>query len=150
MIAEEYEFTDFITSSNVAFDLSNGLIESNAYSFSAPKININSRIIAVGTPEEPENIMVFFNPRIVSYGLEYKYCKEECRDGLMVSIKRPDEIRLRYQDLRGDTNTTVFFGITSRLIQHEIDYLDGIDVKTLANRYHLEKAKKERKLNNER
>ena len=33
--------------------------------------------------------------------------------------------------------------MTARVLQHEVDHLDGILYQSKANRYHLEKAKKE-------
>ena len=43
-----------------------------------------------------------------------------------------------------------FMGMTSRIIQHELDHLDGITFIERANSFHLEKARKERKLTQRR
>jgi peptide deformylase len=43
-----------------------------------------------------------------------------------------------------------FGGITSRIIQHELDHLEGIVFTQRADRYHLEKGRKDRKLSQRR
>ena len=66
--------------------------------------------------------------------------------GLFVKVKRPKEITFTYEDLDGAKYVDHLSGITSRIVQHEIDHLYGITFDTKANRIHLQKAKKDRKL----
>ena len=65
--------------------------------------------------------------------------------GLFIKIKRPTYIVLTWENEEGNKCYEKFAGMTSRIIQHEVDHLDGITYLKRAGRYHLEQAKKELK-----
>ena len=44
---------------------------------------------------------------------------------IRAEIKRPETIKLRYLDLDQNIHERLFSGLTSRVIQHEIDHLNG-------------------------
>lgn len=83
-----------------------------------------------------------FNPRIVDTSDGFKLLEEGCLTypGLHVKIKRPTAIRIRYQDYTGETHTKKFIGMTARVIQHEMDHLDGVIFYNKASRYHRDAA----------
>lgn len=83
-----------------------------------------------------------FNPKITTYGEEEVYMEEGCLSypGLAVKVKRPQSIRVRFQDPYGNTIVKKFTGMSSRIFQHELDHLDGIDFIKRANRIHKERA----------
>lgn len=85
-----------------------------------------------------------FNPKIVHFSEEQSYMDEGClsEPGMLVNIKRPNEVRLRFTNFDGTVVTKVFKGITARVVQHEMDHLNGVSPFSRATRYHLEKAKK--------
>ena len=70
--------------------------------------------------------------------------------GLFVKVKRPTEIVLKWETEEGSECEEKFIGMTSRILQHEIDHLNGIIFLQRANRFHLEKAQKDRKLSDRR
>ena len=61
---------------------------------------------------------------------------------MIIPIKRPLGLRVRFQGPDGNTYTEKFNGMTARIIQHEMDHLDGKLFYNLANRFHREKALK--------
>ena len=69
-----------------------------------------------------------FNPKIVHFSDEKIVLDEGCLSfpGLMVSISRSRHIRLRYTGPNGVTETKHFTGMTARVIQHEMDHLNGV------------------------
>ena len=94
--------------------------------------------------------MTCINPRIIDVDGEPKLMREGCLSypNLVISIKRASVIRLRYARPNGDVVTERYEGMTARIMQHEIDHLDGITFQKRATHYHLEKAKKAmRKMN---
>jgi len=98
---------------------------------------------------DPENF-VCFNPRIVHMSEEQIVLEEGCLSfpNLIIKIKRPKIIRVRFQTPSGLVETKVFDGLTARVFQHEIDHLNGILFYKRANRIHKEQAfKKLEKLN---
>lgn len=91
----------------------------------------------------PENYACF-NPRIVYTSKETELLDEACLSfpGVNVKIKRPKEIKVRFQTPSGETTTMNFSGLTARVFQHELDHLDGILFFNRANKYHRDKALK--------
>jgi peptide deformylase len=119
----------------------------------APQVGIETRVIVIGmgslqTEGTEEFSKAFFNPEITEFNEKQEYMVEGCLSypGLFVKVKRPTEITFTYEDEDGTKFYDHLSGITARIVQHEIDHLDGITFDTKANRIHLQKAKKDRKL----
>lgn len=96
-------------------------------------------------PAAPEDFVIF-NPRIVNVSEHQVLMDEGCLSypNVFVKIKRPQAIRLRFAVPSGEVLTKQFAGMTARIIQHEIDHLNGILFFTRANRYHREQAFRQR------
>lgn len=92
--------------------------------------------------------MVCFNPKIVSYEEDSIYFSEGCLSypNLYVKIKRPSAIRVRYQKPNGDVETDRLLGMSARVFQHELDHLDGIVYTSRANKIHLDRAMRTKKV----
>ena len=58
--------------------------------------------------------------------------------GLYIKVKRPDWIEIKWQTEEGSEVQEKCGGMTARVLQHEVDHLDGVLYQTRANRYHLE------------
>lgn len=95
-----------------------------------------------------ENIIGVFNPKIVDQSNETIVLDEGCLSypNLFIRIKRPRKIKVRYQTPVGEVKTEVYDGITARVFLHELDHLDGIIHTWRANAYHLEQAKRRKKI----
>ena len=66
--------------------------------------------------------------------------------GLFVKIKRPKSITMEWWTEEDTRCEERFEGMTSRILQHEVDHLNGITFLQRAGRYHLDKARKDKKL----
>lgn len=90
--------------------------------------------------------MGFFNPVIVDTSEEEVTLEEGCLSfpELVVKIKRPAKVRIRFAEWNGEVHTKTFEGMTARAIQHEMDHFQGITFKERANKIHLEKALRQR------
>ena len=51
--------------------------------------------------------------------------------GYFWSITRPEKITLSFKTLNGDEQVKTFSGVEARIIQHEIDHIDGILIPDL-------------------
>ena len=93
-----------------------------------------------------------FNPIIVHRGEESKVQPEGCLSfpGLAVKIKRPTYVRIRYTTAQNEVITKTYHHMTARVIQHEIDHLDGIHFWTRANQFHREQAFRQFRRNQKR
>ena len=65
--------------------------------------------------------------------------------GLYLKVKRPESIVLTWYSEEGSKCYQKFGGMTGRILQHEIDHINGITFQRRANRFHLNQAQKERK-----
>lgn len=126
----------------------------NGAGLSAPQIGISERVIAVrALPKLPVEIMV--NPEITYFSNDKLISPEGCLSypGHFVDVERSTKIKVSYTNERGiDIKDREFFGWKARVIQHEIDHLDGIclvkDGIDEARSYSLAEAKERSKTEN--
>lgn len=71
---------------------------------------------------------VMVNPEIIDKQGEMVVAKEGCLSvpALTVDVPRPNEIKVKYQDKNGVKREMEAQGWLARVIQHEIDHLDGV------------------------
>lgn len=115
------------------------MYDRNGIGLAANQVGVPYRIFAMrGSPEN----FVCFNPKIVHCSQEQVSLEEGCLTypGLIVKIKRPQHIRVRFQTPNGETLTKQFTGMSARVFQHELDHLDGKIFYNQANRVHREQA----------
>ena len=72
--------------------------------------------------------LVLLNPEIVECSKKTDPHDEGCLSfpDIRGSIQRPRDITLRYQDLEGQTHTVALRDFTARVVQHEVDHLNGV------------------------
>lgn len=90
----------------------------------APQIGINKSVFVTYT----DNFKTYINPVILERSEDCNYYKEGCLSsgGLWADIKRPASIKIKYTDTEGNEVTESADGMLARLLQHEVDHLDGI------------------------
>jgi peptide deformylase len=123
----------------LAKDLVKTMYDSNGIGLSANQVGLPYRVFSMrGAPEN----FVCFNPKLVQPSEMEVILEEGCLtyQGLLVKIKRPQHIRVRFTTPNGETLTKQFTGMTARTFQHELDHLDGIIFYNRANRYHRDQA----------
>ena len=150
-VAESWDFDNPLMDANELVDQMQDIRRTNrGIGLAAPQVGLNTRVIVIGIgavegSEEFEK--AFFNP-------SYKIIEEEGAEYMLegclsfpyyfINIKRHKTIDLTYYESDG---TKVEFhrpsGITARIIQHEIDHLEGVVFTKRASMYHLTKAKRE-------
>ena len=93
----------------------------------APQIGVSERVIIYQLPEENEPIRVVINPKIVSMKGE-QIGPEGCLSlpRLQGEVKRANEIIVKGFDLLGRPLRRRARELEARVIQHEVDHLDGI------------------------
>lgn len=94
----------------------------------APQIGIGLRVFTAGA--DRSNHSVFFNPEILETSIETEELREGCLSFPMfhAKITRPKWIRLKWQHVDGNWHESRFEGLTARIMQHEIDHLDGMTI----------------------
>lgn len=117
----------------------------NGVGLSANQVGIDNRVFCVKMAGYEET---FFDARVVSSSDETTMFKEGCisQPGVFITLKRPQSIVLEYTDAKGERKSTMFAGITGRIIQHEYDHMEGKNfldhASTIKKALALKQAKK--------
>jgi len=93
----------------------------------ATQLGVLHRTLVFRTdPEEPITALV--NPVLEWHSEELEVAEEGCLSlpGVHVEVERPASVRVRAQDPAGKELTLEAEGLQARVIQHEIDHLDGV------------------------
>ena len=96
---------------------------------SANQIGMNIRAFAMIRDIEFNDVIVCFNPRIVTSSDDYVWCEEGCLSfpDQFINVQRPDKIIVKYEDEEGKDHKISLSGLAARVFQHEFDHLNGID-----------------------
>lgn len=139
--AQRFDFSSpSVDPVELAKNLAETLIANEGLGLAAPQVGLPLRVFALnGNP-----IHVCFNPRVIDVSTEEIYLDEGCLTfpGLIMKVKRPKMIKVRFTMANGETVTEKYTGMTARCFLHEMDHLDGILFQTRATLYHREKALK--------
>jgi peptide deformylase len=78
--------------------------------------------------EHSSPVNALINPELEWSGREKEWMEEGCLSlpGVHVDVERPVSVRVRAQDVSGRPITVEASGLEARVIQHEIDHLDGV------------------------
>ena len=84
-----------------------------------------------GEREDDEPIRApraFINPEVIWSSTQKSVYDEGCLSlpGQYGEVVRPAQVRVKFQDVEGDTHEELFDGLDSHCVQHEIDHLNGI------------------------
>ena len=76
--------------------------------------------------------------------------KEGCLSypSLLLNIRRPKEIQVRYQQFTGDTVTANFVELAARIFHHEMDHMKGKTFLDYVSKVQLRQARRKQKLKN--
>jgi len=105
------------------------MIMERGIGLAAPQVGRRLRLLLAEDDREARTqTIALVNPEIISLSGETDTFNEGCLSlpELFADLKRPVRIRLRYQDPDGQECELDDDGILSRIIQHELDHLDGI------------------------
>ncbi len=104
----------------------------------APQIGTNKRIVVVRVRETRDEdgritqkgipLSVYINPEITKFSKEKSVSEEGCLScpGLYGPVARAKKIKFEAMDQRGKETKMNAAGLLARIVQHEVDHLDGI------------------------
>ena len=107
----------------------------------ATQLGIMHRLLVYQLGSEAP-LAVVANPRIEWAGKEEEVIEEGCLSlpGVHVDVERPIHVRVRAQDEHGDEVVIEASGLEGRVLQHEIDHLDGVLVLERTSREQRKEA----------
>jgi peptide deformylase len=117
----------------------------------ANQVGVLSRVFVWRHPENEDERYVYVNPQIVERSEECCTESEGCLSvpGATMEVPRYGEVVVEAQDLKGEPMRVHMTGLLARIMQHEIDHLDGrliIDRTSPEERRRVLKEMRERSL----
>lgn len=112
--------------------------QANGIGLAAPQVGISQQIAIVEIPLDREDNkskknekplqLTLINPKITQSSREFKANLEGCLSipGIEVNVTRPVSVTINYLDLDSMRQTLTASNLLARVIQHEIDHLNGI------------------------
>lgn len=99
--------------------------EAHGVGLAANQIALDMSLAVIGYRE---TVIKMFNPRIVERGGETQVYGEGCLSvpGVDGDVKRYTEVRATWTDEHGQPQDRKFSGHLARIVQHEVDHLNGI------------------------
>ena len=148
------DISDFISLPDITEQMFNTMYHEGGIGLAANQVGLSLNLLILDTSnvddEEDNSPYIFINSKIIK--TEGTIVLEEgCLSvpDIRAEIERPESIILKYQGLDKNFHENTFTGLISRIIQHELDHLQGkffIDYlspvkKLLINKRLLEIAK---------
>mmetsp|Transcript_7736 Transcript_7736/g.24288 ORF Transcript_7736/g.24288 Transcript_7736/m.24288 type:complete len:214 (+) Transcript_7736:2-643(+) len=129
--------------SNIADHLLRVMRDAQSLGLSAPQLGYSWRIVALHVPEQyvrslpadlrasgamvPVPETVYVNPKLKMIGMRRHVMYESCMSlmGFVGAVERHWKVELQAHDLAGRKVVKKVAGFEARLLQHEVDHLDG-------------------------
>jgi peptide deformylase len=117
------------------------MIKKDGIGLAAPQVGKNIRLIVINTKEEK---IIMVNPEILKRSILKEWKEEGCLSvpDIFGLVKRSKKITCLYYDSAGIKKKIKGEGLLARVIQHEVDHLDGI--------LFIDKAKEIKKITSEK
>ena len=93
----------------------------------APQVGLSQRLLVYRVGHEAP-LIALVNPELEWSSDDGEEAEEGCLSipGIGVDVDRPVHVRVRARDEFGDERTVEASGLEARVIQHEMDHLDGV------------------------
>jgi len=105
-------------------DMAQTMKKGQGIGLAAPQLGVLRRVIVV----QGQRVLALVNPKITKRSREKEKDIEGCLSfpGVFLEIKRAKEIEVKGLDIKGKKIKLKAKGLLARVIQHEIDHLNGI------------------------
>ncbi len=106
-------------------DMEDSMIATKGVGIAAPQVGVNLRMAHITINKD--QIFTIINPEIVEMAEEIDEDTEGCLSlpGHWGPVKRAIWVKLKFTDTKGYEKIMVFEGFEARIVQHEVDHLNG-------------------------
>lgn len=111
----------------LAADMAETMYAAPGVGLAATQIDVHERVVVIDISEEKDQLLVFINPEIVWSSGERQVYEEGCLSvpGIYDEVERPDRVRVRALNEKGEQFELDCEGLLAVCIQHEMDHLMG-------------------------
>jgi peptide deformylase len=111
----------------LAYDMIETMRSAQGVGLAGPQVGVSKRIIVAQDVDNNKAALVFINPRIVKKKGRSRFC-EGCLSvpDMTSDVMRPEKVVVEALNLDGVRISIDAKGLLARILQHEIDHLDGI------------------------
>ena len=104
------------------------MYQEDGVGIAAPQVNVSKRIIIVSPRAKRGEEAAYINPEIVEASPELELGVEGCLSvpGISCEVWRSRRIKFKALNSKGETVVSEFHDFPARVIQHEIDHLNGL------------------------
>ncbi len=109
----------------LCLNMAKTMLKKEGVGLAAPQVGKSIRLVVINTKEGPLSII---NPKITNKSLFKEWGEEGCLSvpDVFGQVKRHKKISCEYFDLSAKKIKFKAEGLLARVIQHEVDHLDGI------------------------
>ncbi len=122
--------TDFDNAQDLIPHMIDTMIAEHGIGIAAPQVGDNIRVAIIHQDADPSlsEHLAIINPKIFSVSKEIDEDTEGCLSIPKVEgmVPRHRKIKVRYTDVNGQEHKIKATGLFARVLQHEIDHLDGV------------------------
>jgi peptide deformylase len=108
----------------------NTMEKAGGVGLAAPQVGVSQRIIVVKLDRGffSNEILAMINPEIIEKSENIVYGLEKCLSipRKIINVPRSKWIKVKFLTLEGEEKILIEYGWNARIIQHEIDHLNGI------------------------
>ncbi|MFD1426636.1 peptide deformylase [Kroppenstedtia sanguinis] len=114
-------------------DMADTMYDAPGVGLAAPQVGISKRVIVV---DDGNGLIEAVNPELFDKEGEQLAPPEGCLSipGLLGEVRRAEKVRLKAQDRQGQFFELEAEGYLARILQHEVDHLNGILFTDIADR----------------
>ena len=125
-------------------DLVDTMRAKSGIGLSANQIGIGARVFTMYVDVKKKDIIVCFNPKIITLSEETVLMDEGCLSypGLWLKVRRAEGIEVTYENVKGELQEKAMFGLEARVFQHEYDHMEGTNFTKRVSKLKLDLAKK--------
>jgi peptide deformylase len=114
----------------LAEDMLETMYDAPGVGLAAIQIGVPKRVVTidVSKDENARDPLVLINPEVVWTSEEKRVYEEGCLSipEYYEEVERPDRVRFRYMNLKGETVEQEGDALLATCVQHEIDHLNGV------------------------
>ena len=105
----------------------NLMYQNNGIGLAANQVGYNRRIFVIDSSNERNKPQIFINPKIEKRAKEKLTEEEGCLScpGDLIQVRRPIYVALSWFCEHGKEQYKTFYHLPARIVQHEMDHLDG-------------------------